>query len=990
LYSTMDYDTDLFGDMPEPFEVFQPIPSALSDPQLPRELRRLSLTFFVIDQPGDAPELVPAHELDTKPLIEPRTIPLTDKTNLSPTRMNSEAPSVDKPPPSPRPSFRTLPSMTTAEQARPLFPGLSEFTARPPIAAQTNDDGQAPRASPVSPQTSRSAPELLPMSTTQPSASASSSAADLKSTDTFKTRTSFDASQSSPLVSKAHNAKQSSSSKPTNVPPVTTTKSAIPPTFTPNASPSFNSPANTKPKHKSPLGSQPPIFAAESNTKASSHQYSAAHLNKATHNLAAIGFLEPHGILQQYIEHIATAQIEDALRQFEREEPLRAASQFYFCPVSPFFPLTCVSESARRHLLSKKYFTAWYSIYWRKKLHRDATSRREQLTQSIRKESQRKARGDAELEAILEAQKQKVRVQAEQLRRSQEDPNPPVLVPRIWHGPQKSSLAGHKRKSFDGDELSATMNGNSSRKVAKDHGHRRSQNVSSLSNMSKPSSFGKVNAYSSPPRLSSSTFLGRSILLDRGVGSVAKRPMRGRKTDSTHTDYFRLKALGVDPDTPFIPETKSSLERKRRRQEELSHLAPRKRASNSSSMKAQSLGQVEASSSVSPQASRNITAPETSFSTSQQTQSEAQSRSLDDDHEFLRQIREVREAMSEDTQWFRTQAAEIEKEVEKQEELRRSASQRSSTSGTGIAASDSNTGLSRVNGYEYSPVIPRSGFLSRTEQRIRATGAHGLATKNVRDYLPVAMSKSTRAAMIDDEERSRAKMRKGRTRQGEKDSKHIYESDENEEEDIIDMEEGSTTRTWRGQLNHKHRLPSSNHPSQTHDERRIDSESGNGEFAPYQSNASHPKSLALDDALYDDDDDEGRGGGEEEEEEEEEGEENEQEELEGVEQEEEYVYESYNGIDEGNEGEDEAEYDEADEDVVDEDRSQTDSTTSANLAGGQGQPSGRANPFHMKLRNATPEARPSPDQDNALGGMQMSRATSGTGVSVDDALVLSD
>jgi hypothetical protein len=977
----MDYDTDLFGDMPEPFEVFQPIPSALSDPQLPRELRRLSLTFFVIDQPGDAPELVPAHELDTKPLTEPLTMPLTDKTNLSPTKPNSEALSFDKPPSSPRPSFKTLPSLATAERARPLFPELSEFNARPPITARTNDDGQAPRASPVSPQTSRSTSEPFPLLTTQPSASTSSSAADLESTDTFKTRTSFDPSQSSPLVSKAQNAKQSSSSKPTNGPPITTTKSAIPPTFTPNASPSFNSPANTKPKHKSPLGSQPPIFAAESNAKASSHQHSAAHLNKATHNLAAISFLEPHGILQQYIEHIASAQIEDALRQFEREEPLRDASQSYFCPISHFFPLICVSESARHHLLSKKYFAVWHSIYWRKKLNRDATSRREQLAQSIRKESQRKARGDAELEAILEAQKQKVRIQAEQLRRSQEDVNPQVLVPRIWHGPQKSSLAGHKRKSLDGDELSPTMNGNSPRKVAKGHGHRRSQTVSSLSNMSKPSSFGKVTAYSSPSRLSSSTFLGRSILLDRDVGSVAKRPMRGRKTDSTHTDYFRLKALGVDPDTPFIPETKSSLERKRRRQEELSHPAPRKRASNLSSMKAQSLGQGEASSSISPQASRNITTPETSFSTSQQIQSEARSRLLDDDDEFLRQIREVREAMSEDTQWFRTQAAEIEKEVEKQEELRRSASQRSSTSDTSISASDSNTGLSRVNGYEYSPVIPRSGSLSRTEQRIRATGAHGLATRNVSDYLPVAMSKSTRAAMIDDEERSRSKKRKGRAKQGEKDSKYIHQSDEKEEEDIMDMEEGSTTCTWRGQLNHKRRHPSANHPSQAHDERRIDSESGNGELAPYQSNASHPKSLALEDVLYDDEE-----GEEEGEEGEGEGEENEQE-LEGVEQEEEYIYESYNGIDEGNEGEDEAEYD---EDVVDEDRSQTSSNTSANLAGGQGQLSGKANPFHMKLRSATPEAHPSPGHENALGGTQMSRATSGTGVSVDDALVLSD
>lgn len=320
----MDYDIDLFDAVDEPFEVFQLMPSALSNPKLPRQLRRASLTFFVIDKLGNTPAFFPARVLDVKPLSDSPPLPLTDKTNANSTKPGSESASINKPPSSPRPGFKSLPPASQAEQAKPLFQEPSRSTESPTLEMQR---GESAAAAKVSPDAQSVAIE--------PRAASNNLALNASSVPANQTQSNDEGSQKGtnaaqqPFVKKTQTTPQQVLPRTVNISPSTTTKSAIPPTFTPNASPSFTSPTNTKPKHKSPLGSQPPIFAADSGSKYSSTHHSAADLEKAAHNLATIGFLEPHGILQQYIEHTATTAIEEALRQFEREEPLRAARESY-------------------------------------------------------------------------------------------------------------------------------------------------------------------------------------------------------------------------------------------------------------------------------------------------------------------------------------------------------------------------------------------------------------------------------------------------------------------------------------------------------------------------------------------------------------------------------------------------------------------------------------------------------------------------------------
>jgi hypothetical protein len=147
-------------------------------------------------------------------------------------------------------------------------------------------------------------------------------------------RSSHDKQQPSVPNPKIPTQLQPAVSQSTVLQPQAPPKSVIPSTLTPNPSfgLTFPSAANTKPKYKSPLGSQPPIIAAENASKAATSQESEIDSRKVTRNLATIAFLEPHGILQQYIEYTAAPLIEEAMHQFEQEQLYRAARRFPSLP----------------------------------------------------------------------------------------------------------------------------------------------------------------------------------------------------------------------------------------------------------------------------------------------------------------------------------------------------------------------------------------------------------------------------------------------------------------------------------------------------------------------------------------------------------------------------------------------------------------------------------------------------------------------------------
>jgi hypothetical protein len=184
----------------------------------------------------------------------------------------------------------------------------------------------------------------------------------------------------------------------------------------------------------------------------------------------------------------------------------------------------------------------------------------------------------------------------------------------------------------------------------------------------------------------------------------------------------------VDPETPIIPYTKETLAIRRQRDEE-----ERQNVLSRAKRHARPLQSSPSASSADHTAS---------VSTSPQPEQAKVARQPPATDDFLKQIRDAREAMKEQEEWFKQQTVTLEKEIVQEEEFRRSQESRPSSA-------TSTYGPGKAHGYDYVPAETKSDFgLSRTERRIRQTGAHGLATKPVRprpssEYVAVAMSKKS-------------------------------------------------------------------------------------------------------------------------------------------------------------------------------------------------------------------------------------------------------
>ena len=576
---------------------------------------------------------------------------------------------------------------------------------------------------------------------------------------------------------------------------------------------------------------------------------------------------------------------------------------------------------------------------------------------TFEQERQRRVRGEAELEAILQAKKETERIQAEMFARSTNDSSasgPDAESSELPSRSRHKRTVGQKRKSIHVGGTENSDGRDASRKIAK--GHDRSRTMGQTEDLFDPSrsAAGQFSATTPNAQSRSSIYSGRSVLNGPGASKDLRRSLSGRK-DTTRTDYFRLKALGIDPDTPIIPDTKASLERKRQREHETAIAITKTRTRTSSSTERPPVPQISPQG-ASPRATSSLNhSPGPPKANSRTTSSAAPQ--LDDDDDLLQEVRKVRHAITEDTEWFKIQAVNFEKEIEEQEELRRSASQASSRSSPHPSAS----GLARANGYDFlpGPGIP-GRILSRTEQRIRRTGAHGLATKPIGGsggYLAVAMSRDSAAKLNVERQSQHApeplhrteKIRKRKRKVGEKDGRFVpQESDEDSEEFENDAESNGLHRRSERRMNGKVRATEANHHHLQPDE---------------ESAEEH------DDAEQEDDDDV-------------------QESLEQPQ------YKEYDQLEDGDtedlyeDGDDEKEqYDDDQEGAEGDDEVEEEADEVGSLAHQHGQKAHGQTSGYWLRSSATPERGLTPN-----GGQMMSRASSGmgtgTGASADDALVL--
>lgn len=180
----------------------------------------------------------------------------------------------------------------------------------------------------------------------------------------------------------------------------------------------------------------------------------------------------------------------------------------------------------------------------------------------------------------------------------------------------------------------------------------------------------------------------------------ARRLAPNARSDTTRTDYFQLKALGIDPDTPVVP-----LMKKRTRDEMEINGAEG------------SMGTALSS----PRPSHGTRLSVSQPATQNRPISAKASGSANDDEELFAQIRSVREALAESEQWCRSERQSLEKSMTPQPEN---------------SAPQNETPAQR----RLREMKERGRTPSRTEVRLRAMGDKALLPKGFWDGEGMGMS----------------------------------------------------------------------------------------------------------------------------------------------------------------------------------------------------------------------------------------------------------
>ena len=318
---------------------------------------------------------------------------------------------------------------------------------------------------------------------------------------------------------------------------------AFPSPFLPDTSAPFVAPTGTPSQQPTvPLSRTGPLSPS---IKQKQQDEKLRHEQQAKIRSEAIGRLSQeltcgeYGLIEQIVEHLMEGIFDDCAKTLRREQ--RAEKKAVL----------------RRNYLSKKYLTLWRDRAWKLRLKRKAVSRRQTLARTVK-------------ELTLDAEESRNRsVTSSGSNGSTPQANGAIplgsllIAPHRFHtvNAKQSSSTRKRKEVHDSDRQSskdllddAVIEDKNTLKRRKFAHHKRSKTMGislpavTSGQDSTSSDRLRVSLSNKRKRLSHSDSLMSDAVLNRA------RHLLG-KTDTTRTDYFRLKALGIDPSTPAVPES---------------------------------------------------------------------------------------------------------------------------------------------------------------------------------------------------------------------------------------------------------------------------------------------------------------------------------------------------------------------------------------------------------------------------------------------------
>ena len=351
------------------------------------------------------------------------------------------------------------------------------------------------------------------------------------------------------------------------------------------------------------------------------------------------------------------------------------------------------------YLLAKKFFQKWKLNAWSLGLRRRGKERRRHLAQSKREKAlspspKPPVTGESPFPKTIS----KPRELDARNAISDMPPPPSTTQQKRQSLPAQSTyglnhatdtndtLPSNKRKRDDGDsDLAIESNSPNEQRQT----HKRSSTVAGPIMSAPPHRAPRTHFRTSvnPSRIGDGSLLGDTLMRQ------ARRLAPNARSDTTRTAYFKLKAMGLDPDTPIVPETKK-----------------RPRATTDANGRREVNG--EPSSRSNDIRSLAVQNPIANSSAADDD---------DDDNAFFDSIRAVRETLADSTSWFQQERQSLE---------------RSMTPHTSSSPPNSETPAER----RLRELREKSHTPSRSELRLRAMGDSPLLPKGFWDGRGMGLS----------------------------------------------------------------------------------------------------------------------------------------------------------------------------------------------------------------------------------------------------------
>ncbi|KAL8710945.1 MAG: hypothetical protein Q9220_004544 [cf. Caloplaca sp. 1 TL-2023] len=337
--------------------------------------------------------------------------------------------------------------------------------------------------------------------------------------------------------------------------------------------------------------------------------------------------MDDQGLLQQFIEYTVGPIVHQAFRDVEEDRSWKRARE------------------VRSVLLSKKYLRLWKDNAWKRKLLRKGKKRRaifaESMNQMAKSSRQRQSPNDVPLQSSLTDKTSSPNI-------AQRDMPPPPLP--------SSSL---KRKSLPNelqdDKIPDTDTWQKNKRRRQEPLEDPNGNTPSLHKSLRPQhkrsrTMGHSRGpWSLPGSLADFDTLGESVHERERAMQHARRLVGRTKLDTTRGDYFALKSRGIDPDTPLIPQPAN---RHSRVDEQIARVRKFLTSTPATKQSTPPLSQA-----------RSQTGIATSQVNDAKPSSIVPTRTGDDGspNRLLAQIREVRQALADDTAWFQSEREKSER-----------------------------------------------------------------------------------------------------------------------------------------------------------------------------------------------------------------------------------------------------------------------------------------------------------------------------------------